>query len=422
MAVLKWNSSDREILLSLQTLMDWNLVRPDFPNIKLDTYIQKMINKHMGKKAYSALYLQQTSQVKFQQNTKVKSQQNNHIKVRERGEDVTLTKQSLECQQLQTKLMGKFKECFTEKLSPQDRIKCPDVRIILDPSKNVTPKAHTRPYDTPYHLREAFDKELKEALDAGILSPSTEPSEWVHQLFPVAKPGQPGKVRLVADFRRLNSCLSRPVYPTESVTQLLRHIDPEATVFAVMDMCSGYHQVRVHPEDREYLTVICQAGRFRYNCLSQGITSASDLFNMVSDGNSRFGELWKCSLKNMDDVLICGVGMEDLKEKMHTFLDFCKTKNIKLKPSKFRIATEVEFGGCIISRETLEESVFIEPKNNRILALEELRKPESKRDLQVFAGMVASLQNWFPSLPLVIPNIRRACGGKVRLEWDAVME
>ena len=70
----------------------------------------------------------------------------------------------------------------------------------------------------------------------------------------------------------------------------------------------------------------------------------------------------------------------------------------------------------------MEESLFIEPKNNRILALEELRKPETKRDLQVFAGMVASLQNWYPSLPLVIPNIRRACGGKVKLEWDAVME
>ena len=56
------------------------------------------------------------------------------------------------------------------------------------------------------------------------------------------------------------------------------------------------------------------------------------------------------------------------------------------------------------------ESVFIEPKHNRIMALEELRKPETTRELQVFAGMVSSLQNWFPSLPLVIPNIRRLAG------------
>ena len=132
------------------------------------------------------------------------------------------------------------------------------------------------------------------------------------------------------------------------MTQLLRHIDPGSTVFAVVDMTSGYyHQVRVHPEDRHFLTVICQAGRFRYNVLSQGITSASDLFNMMSDGNSRFGDLWRCSLKNMDKVLIAGRDMEDLKSKLHTFLGFCQEKNIKLKPSKFLISTEVKFGGCI---------------------------------------------------------------------------
>ena len=106
-------------------------------------------------------------------------------------------------------------------------------------------------------------------------------------------------------------------------------------MFAVVDMCSGYHQVSVHPEDRGLLTVICQQGRFRYNCLSQGITSASDLFNMVSDGDSRFNELWRSMIKNMDDVLFAGRSLEDLQQKLETFLEFCRRKNIKLKPSKF---------------------------------------------------------------------------------------
>ena len=43
-------------------------------------------------------------------------------------------------------------------------------------------------------------------------------------------------------------------------------------------MTSGYHQLEVHPDDRHYLTVICQAGRFRYNVVSQGIISASDFW------------------------------------------------------------------------------------------------------------------------------------------------
>ena len=49
-------SEDREILLSLRTLVDWNIVHPEFPNVKLDDFIEKMINKRIGKKAYSTLY------------------------------------------------------------------------------------------------------------------------------------------------------------------------------------------------------------------------------------------------------------------------------------------------------------------------------------------------------------------------------
>ena len=62
-AVMKQGASeDREILLSLKTLVDWNLVHEDFPNIKLDDFIQKMINKHIGKKAYSTIYSKQNGQ------------------------------------------------------------------------------------------------------------------------------------------------------------------------------------------------------------------------------------------------------------------------------------------------------------------------------------------------------------------------
>ena len=129
-AILKGNSTDREILLSLGTLIEWNLVHKDFPKITIDKYI---FNKHKENKSkYSVLYSQQ-------------SEQNSHVKIREQGENFILDDPSPECQNLQNKLMKKYKDCFKEWLSPQDRIKVPDVRIVLDPSKNVSPKAHTRP-------------------------------------------------------------------------------------------------------------------------------------------------------------------------------------------------------------------------------------------------------------------------------------
>ena len=53
------------------------------------------------------------------------------------------------------------------------------------------------------------------------------------------------------------------------------------------------------------------------------------------------------------------------------FLAFCEEKNIKMK--------HVEFGRCRISREKLGEGrIFIEPKQQRLRAFEELKRPTCK--------------------------------------------
>ena len=81
--------------------------------------------------------------------TAVKATQNQN-----EAHPLRLTGQNLECRNLQGLLMKKFANVFTEKLSPSDRIKCPPVRIELDQSKNIVPRAHTKPFDCPFHLRE----------------------------------------------------------------------------------------------------------------------------------------------------------------------------------------------------------------------------------------------------------------------------
>ena len=90
-------SEEREILLSLKTLVDWNIVHPEFPNIKLDDYIENMINKRIHqKKAYSALYSQKISQDTTQK-TRV-NDTDEHIRVRKFGENLKLSEQNLACQ------------------------------------------------------------------------------------------------------------------------------------------------------------------------------------------------------------------------------------------------------------------------------------------------------------------------------------
>ena len=137
-------------------------------------------------------------------------------------------------------------------------------------------------------------------------------------------------------------------------------------------------------------------GRFKYLVLAQGVCSASDIFNYLTDGTMRYDG--SESIKNMDDVLLYGRTLEELKKKLEVFLGYCEEKNLKLKPSKMVISAEVEFAGTAIRAEKIQDDdvVNILPSEKRIQAFMELKKPETKKEVQVWCGMISSLQRWYP--------------------------
>ena len=106
--------------------------------------------------------------------------------------------------------------------------------------------------------------------------------------------------RIVADFKKLNRYIQRPVWPTESANQLLRHIDPKAKFFATMDLTSRYHQIPLDEESQNLSVISTPMGRFKYLVLAQGVCSASDIFNFLTDRTMRYDG--SESIKNMDGI------------------------------------------------------------------------------------------------------------------------
>ena len=140
--------------------------------------------------------------------------------------------------------MGKWQHVFKEELEPIDRMNVPPVSLKLKEGF-INPTFCSKPFDTPFHLRTMYEKEIKRALDAGHIAPcGLEPSEWSSKALPVVK-GDGTSCRIVADFKKLNRYILRPNWPTESSNQLFRHINPHAKYFTTMDLTSGYHQMRI---------------------------------------------------------------------------------------------------------------------------------------------------------------------------------
>ena len=161
------------------------------------------------------------------------------------------------------------------------------VKIRLQENSDILPSHSMWSFDTPFQFQKMYEREVKNFLDIGILEKSgTEPSNWSSRAFPVLK-GSGDCVCIVADFKKLNKAIEIPTWPTESSSRLLRHIRPKSKFFISLDLTSGYHQVRVNKESQDLLCITTRTGHYRYTVLGQGITSASDIFNYLTDGDLR---------------------------------------------------------------------------------------------------------------------------------------
>ena len=94
---------------------------------------------------------------------------------------------------------------FKNVLGKEDRVNVAPVKINLKPGS--VPVFNARPFDTPYHLRGAYNCELTDMLKAEILEPmGLRESNWCSRSFPVLK-SDGSSVRLVTDFKSINRCI-----------------------------------------------------------------------------------------------------------------------------------------------------------------------------------------------------------------------
>ena len=84
----------------------------------------------------------------------------------------------------------------------------------------------------------------------------------------------------------------------------------------------------------------------------------------------------------------------------------------------------MEFAGTAVRAETVknEDVVSILPRDKRVKAFMDLKKPETKKEVQVMCGMLSSLQQWNPSLSLNLSMLRKATVGKGKLIWTDELE
>ena len=88
-------------------------------------------------------------------------------------------------------------------------------------------------------------------LAAGIIEPMEE-SEWVSPMVVQDKKTK-GEIRIYVDLRKLNNESIHDPFPTPFIDEVLDNVAGQE-VYSFTDGFSGYHQIRIHEEDKHKTT------------------------------------------------------------------------------------------------------------------------------------------------------------------------
>ena len=109
-------------------------------------------------------------------------------------------------------------------------------------------------------------------------------------------------LRLCVDYRPLNKVTIKNKYPLPRIDLLFDQL-AGAKVFSKIDLRSGYHQIKIKPEDIPKMTFTTRYGLYEYLVMSFGLTNAPAHFMYLM--NSVFmPELDKFVVVFIDDILV----------------------------------------------------------------------------------------------------------------------
>ena len=153
---------------------------------------------------------------------------------------------------------------------------------------------------------------------------------------------------MVIDFRDLNQRTAGDAYPLPNITDILDQLGG-AMYFSVFDLASGFHQIKMDPEDQWKTAFSIPNGHYEYTRMTMGLKNAPATFQRLMDQIKR-GLDCKEMLVYMDDVIIHTNSLKEHDKRVRKFLNRLALTQLVLQPEKVHfLRKEVAFLGHIVS-------------------------------------------------------------------------
>ena len=245
-------------------------------------------------------------------------------------------------------------------------------------------------------LRDKVQETLNNMEAQGVISKVQQLTPWCAGMVVVKK--KSGGVRICVDLKPLNKCVLRERHPLPRVDDTLAQLTG-ATTFSKLDANSGFWQIPLSDESKLLTTFIAPFGRYCYNKLPFGITSAPEHFQQRM--NSLLLGL-QGVLCVMDDIIVFGKNQQEHNGRLHAVLTRLSASGMTLNSEKCEFSkNRLTFLGHVI------DSQGISPDPSKTAAITHMDPPKSVTELRRFLGMINQLGKFTPNIAELSHPLRK---------------
>jgi hypothetical protein len=231
-------------------------------------------------------------------------------------------------------------------------------------------------YPVPNAIKPQVQKQIDAMLNDGIIEPSI--SQHTSPLVTVVKKN--GDIRLCLDAREINKSIVGEKTSPGNMEEILRSFHGTRFISS-FDAVSGYWQVSVHPDSRQYISFVFNSRSYQFTRLPFGLINSVAIFTRCID-QILGPEILSFATIYVDDFLITSSNFEQHCARVDQVLTRLQEQGITLKAAKSKFLTQhTKFLGYMLSPAGLEADP------DKIKTIQNFPRPRNLKQTQSFIGL-----------------------------------